>query len=212
MRRCKWKRAVCSSRLCVRRRAGRFERLRSRSACFACMDAMGIAALYASCALPLDLHDGQIAHRRHARFARRVIRPQGVPLLQAPDTVHIHAVPRSKRGALRGRHERWVRDAVDAAAAQDERRCGGRRSRVVLTPRRWCQVPGKQASWGRQWQESPVAGESTKETVKTTARGMPGVSGVTVVTNARVYYHTTRGCGRTRRPAFPAPSYREGHA
>src|ERR1700739_4739283 len=36
------------------------------------------------------------------------------------------------------------------------------------------------------------------------ARGMPGVSGVTVVTNARVYY-TTRDCGRTRRPAFPAP-------
>jgi hypothetical protein len=26
-----------------------------------------------------------------------------------------------------------------------------------------------------------------------------------VVTNARVYY-TTRGCGRTKRPAFPAPS------
>jgi hypothetical protein len=25
---------------------------------------------------------------------------------------------------------------------------------------------------------------------------MPGVSGVTVVTNARVYYHYTRGCGR----------------
>jgi hypothetical protein len=25
---------------------------------------------------------------------------------------------------------------------------------------------------------------------------MPGDSGVTVVTNARVYYHTTRGCGR----------------
>jgi hypothetical protein len=31
---------------------------------------------------------------------------------------------------------------------------------------------------------------------KTIARGMPGDSGVTVVTNARVYYHTTRGCGR----------------
>jgi len=25
---------------------------------------------------------------------------------------------------------------------------------------------------------------------------MPGVSGVTVVTNARAYYHYTRGCGR----------------
>src|SRR5258708_8856538 len=43
-------------------------------------------------------------------------------------------------------------------------------------------------------------------TVKTIARGMLGVSGVTVVTNARVYYHYTRGCGRIERPAFPAPS------
>ena len=34
---------------------------------------------------------------------------------------------------------------------------------------------------------------------------MPGVSGVTVVTNARAYYHYTRGCGRIERPAFPAP-------
>jgi hypothetical protein len=31
-------------------------------------------------------------------------------------------------------------------------------------------------------------------------------SGVTVVTNARAYYHYTRGCGRIGRPAFPAPS------
>ena len=29
---------------------------------------------------------------------------------------------------------------------------------------------------------------------------------MTVVTNARAYYHTTRGCGRIGRPAFPAPS------
>jgi hypothetical protein len=39
---------------------------------------------------------------------------------------------------------------------------------------------------------------------------MPGVSGVTVVTNARAYYHYTRGCGRTKRPAFPAPSVERG--
>src|SRR3954447_17189703 len=34
----------------------------------------------------------------------------------------------------------------------------------------------------RQWQQSPVTGESAKETVKTIARGMPGDPGVTVVT------------------------------
>jgi hypothetical protein len=37
---------------------------------------------------------------------------------------------------------------------------------------------------------------------------MPGVSGVTVVTNACAYYHCARGCGRAERPAFPAPSIR----
>jgi hypothetical protein len=39
---------------------------------------------------------------------------------------------------------------------------------------------------------SPITRESPKETVKTIARGMPGVSGVTVVTNARVFYHHAR--------------------
>src|SRR5665213_3251739 len=36
---------------------------------------------------------------------------------------------------------------------------------------------------------------------------MPGVSGVTVVTNACAFYHCARGCGRAERPAFPAPSW-----
>jgi hypothetical protein len=57
---------------------------------------------------------------------------------------------------------------------------GGRRSRVVLTPRRWCQIGG--AIRRRRWQTSPVTGESTKETVKTIERGKPGVSGEPVVT------------------------------
>jgi hypothetical protein len=35
---------------------------------------------------------------------------------------------------------------------------------------------------------------------------MPGRSGVTVVTNSCVYLLYTRGCGRSARPAFPAPS------
>jgi hypothetical protein len=37
--------------------------------------------------------------------------------------------------------------------------------------------------------------KSTKETVKTIARGMPGCSGVTVVTNARVYYTPRAAAG-----------------
>jgi len=36
---------------------------------------------------------------------------------------------------------------------------------------------------------------------------MPGETGVTVVTYARVLFlHCTWGCGRNERPAFPAPS------
>src|SRR3984893_13895227 len=64
------------------------------------------------------------------------------------------------RGAYRDRHETRGADAVDAAAFcvrrdcrvgdelmsdqqhADERCCSVRRSRVVLTPRRWCQVRG----------------------------------------------------------------------
>jgi hypothetical protein len=55
--------------------------------------------------------------------------------------------------------------------------------------------------------KEPVTGESTKETVKTIARGMPGDSGVTVVTTLVCFIlFRTRGCGRSERPAFPAPS------
>jgi len=52
------------------------------------------------------------------------------------------------------------RDAVDAEVPLTNGAEGGRRSRVVLTPRRWCQVRAKER--GRRWQKSPVAGESTK--------------------------------------------------
>jgi hypothetical protein len=61
---------------------------------------------------------------------------------------------------------------------------------------------------------SPVTRESTKETVKTIARGMPGVPGVTVVTCSCAFLFCTRGYGRIQRPAFPAPSdfrWREIH-
>ena len=52
---------------------------------------------------------------------------------------------------------------------------------------------------------SPVTRESAEQAVKTIARGMPGDSGVTVVTNACAFYQRARGCGRAERPAFPAP-------
>jgi hypothetical protein len=87
------------------------------------------------------------------------------------------------------------------SGARDGRCRCGRRSRVVLTPRRWCQVGGNADDGGKQARSH----KSTKETVKTIARGCRAFSGVTVVTNARVYYHTTRGCGRVGRPASLRP-------
>src|SRR6058998_2729866 len=46
---------------------------------------------------------------------------------------------------------------------------------------------------------------------KTIARGMPGRSGVTVVTMLVCFIlFCTRGCGRIKRPAFPAPSEFQG--
>ena len=42
---------------------------------------------------------------------------------------------------------------------------------------------------------SPVSGESTKEAVKTIARGMPDETGVTVVTNSRVLFLTREAAG-----------------
>jgi len=51
-----------------------------------------------------------------------------------------------------------------------------------------------------------VTGESREVSRKTIARGMPGRSGVTVVTMLVCLFFYTRGCGRIERPAFPAPS------
>jgi hypothetical protein len=65
---------------------------------------------------------------------------------QIISTTSRHLVP--TRGALRDRHERWERDAVDANVPKDERHICVRQSRVVLAPRRWRQVLEKQASQG----------------------------------------------------------------
>ena len=115
------------------------------------------------------------------------------------------------RGTFRDRHGRWVhgmrwtRRGRRAFLRADERCYRGRRSRVVLTPRRWRQVV-----WilftRRWWQKSPVTKESAKETVTPSRAGMPGDSGATVVTNARATYFYTRGCGCIGHPAFPTPS------
>ena len=92
---------------------------------------------------------------------------------------------------------RWTRAALLTRALP----CG-RRSRVVLTPRRWRQVGGNNFR-RRWWQTSPVTKESTKETVNTIACGNAGCPGATVVTNSCAFY-TLRTRLRVRRaPGIP---------
>jgi hypothetical protein len=61
---------------------------------------------------------------------------------------------------------------------------------VVLTPRRWCQVGGGNSAGDGV--NKPITGESTKETVKTIARGMSGETDVTVVTILVCFLHFAR--------------------
>jgi hypothetical protein len=68
---------------------------------------------------------------------------------------------RLTRGAYRDRHGRWVRDAMDALAPQDERRL--KRTAKPCGPG----APTLASSWRKQfrrrrWQKSPVTGESTE--------------------------------------------------
>ena len=86
---------------------------------------------------------------------------------------------RPTRGAYRDRHGRGA-GCGGRGSAIDEQRLSGRRSRVVLTPRRWCQVGGvfRSTTVARK----PGHRGSTKQTVKTIARGKPDDSGVPVVT------------------------------
>ena len=66
----------------------------------------------------------------------------------------LSAIPCSQ-GAYRDRHGRWVRDAMDAVVTQDERHQSGRRSRVVLAPRRWRQATPYRCNDGGKRARSP---------------------------------------------------------
>jgi hypothetical protein len=75
------------------------------------------------------------------------------------------------RGAYRDRHGRWVRDAVDAAARADERRCSVRRSRVVLTPRRWRQVRAEAIRKSDGGKKARSPGRARRKPLKPLRRG-----------------------------------------
>ena len=78
-----------------------------------------------------------------------------ISFVSHPNQRHIQNHPAlAKRGVSRSSRT-LVRDAVDASLAERRTaRLCGRRSRVVLTPRRWRQVGGMIRR--RWWQESPI--------------------------------------------------------
>jgi hypothetical protein len=126
-----------------------------------------------------------------------------------PNQNHSRSHPVPARGAFRDRHERWARDAVDALMPDDERRLkSGRRSRVVLTPRRWRQVRGANNSAGDGGKKARFTEEITKETVKAIRAGNAGRNRRDRGDYARVLFLFSHARLRARieRPAFPAPS------
>ena len=126
-----------------------------------------IASLTLAMTRGLKMPDGQSAHARYVRIARRANPPQPDGVAGYPKSVVYPAVPRSIRGALRDRHECRARDAMDALTLPDERCRCGRRSRVVLAPLGWRKV-GDDALHRADDGDSDVmdTGESAKETVK----------------------------------------------
>jgi hypothetical protein len=119
---------------------------------------------------------------------------------------------RFARERVAGRVERLVSDQQRA----DERCCSVRRSRVVLTPRRWrqvCGVASAQPGLDKTYPQVMVAnkpgspGRARRKPLKPLRAGMPGDSGVLVVTRVRsTTTKCTRGRGCNGHPAFPTPS------
>src|SRR5664279_1740004 len=95
----------------------------------------------------------------------------------------------------RDRHGRWVRDAVDAGGALTKA--------LILRTAKSCGPDAPtlaSSSRGASFLGATVANKpghrgEREAAVKTIARGMPGVSGVTVVTNARAFYTTRAAAG-----------------
>jgi hypothetical protein len=97
--------------------------------------------------------------RFHEAFHRDLGCPvpqrKNISLSVFPKSVVPYPVSRSQEGRTR-RHERWARDAMDASGVErTSDAAGGRRSRVVLTPRRWCQVLEKQSFFGAMVAKEP---------------------------------------------------------
>jgi hypothetical protein len=97
---------------------------------------------------------------------------------------------------------------VDAGGAGDESACCGRRSRVVLTPRRWRQVGGKVIPQATVANKPGHRGEH-EAADKTIARGMSGETGVTVVTTLVCFFILHARLRAHRAPGIPCALFIE---
>jgi hypothetical protein len=117
------------------------------------------------------------------------------------------------RGADRASSRNAGRDAVDAAASGEQVRAG--RMALTRTAKSCGSDAPMPASSLREAAQATVSNkpghrEEHEVSRKTIARGMPGNSGVTVVTTLVCLFFYTRDCGCIGRPAFPAPSVQRG--
>src|SRR5580692_694729 len=90
---------------------------------------------------------------------------------------------------------------ADGAADESAYSCG-RRSRVVLTPRRWRQV-GERNFTGDGGKQARSPGRARSKLLKPSRAGMPGDPGATVVTNACAYYTSRTRLRMQRAPGIP---------
>ena len=100
---------------------------------------------------------------------------------------------------------------MDAVALRTIGAFRGRRSRVVLTPRRWRQARDDamhHTGDGDNKARSP--GRVRRKPLKPSRAGMPGDPGELVVTNARAYYSTRAAAGATGTRHSPRPLFSEG--
>ena len=102
-------------------------------------------------------------------------------------------------------------DAVDAACQKTNDVARGRRSRVVLTPRRWRQASRK-CPRGDGGKQARSPGRARRKPLKPLRAGMPGDPGATVVTNARAYYSPRAAAGATGTRHSPLPPWGSAHA
>src|SRR5665213_4570613 len=143
------------------------------------------------------------------RFSELFLTPSQITCIVRP-------VPCPKEGrimivAKRGAGCGGRGNAVARFMRADERRCCGRRSRVVLTPRRWRQVPGRLTLLGDDGGKKARSPGRARISRKAIAQGRPECFRFTcMLVCAFPVHQCTRDRGCSAHPVFPAPSFRRG--